>query len=133
MPMSDALRNRCLQHLDVMTHQSLRCLAMAGKVEEGPLRTYDGPSHPSHRLLVNVDQYESIEQDLCLYGICGIKDVARPEVHDAIGKCHRAGIRVFMITGDNKKTAEAIARDVGILAEGEEAECSFEGTRFLHH
>ena len=77
--------------------------------------------------------FESIEQNLSFFGICGIKDPARPEVRDSIMKCKTAGIRVFMITGDNKKTAEAIARDVGILAEGEEAECSFEGTCCSYH
>ena len=61
----------------------------------------------------------------------GIKDQARPEVRHSIEQCREASIRVFMITGDNKVTAEAIARDVGILQAGEEATCSFEGWNFI--
>ena len=57
----------------------------------------------------------------------GIKDQARPEVRASIDQCRQAGIRVFMITGDNKITAEAIARDVGILQPGEESLYSYEG------
>ena len=110
-----------------MSRHSLRCLALAGKKEEGPLRSYDGPHHSAHALLANVDKYEAIERDLCLFGFCGIKDPARPEVVDSIQLCKKAGIRVFMITGDNKLTAESIARDVGILKPGEESEASFEG------
>jgi len=49
----------------------------------------------------------------------GIKDPARPEVAGAIGRCRAAGIRVIMITGDSAPTASAIARDVGVFAEGE--------------
>ena len=45
----------------------------------------------------------------------GIKDPARPEVADSINKCHDAGVRVIMITGDARDTAVAIARDVNIL------------------
>ena len=49
----------------------------------------------------------------------GIKDPARPEVAGAIARCRAAGIRVIMITGDSAPTASAIARDVGVFAEGE--------------
>ena len=52
---------------------------------------------------------------MTFFGIVGIKDPARVEVKDSIEKCRQAGIRVFMITGDNQITAEAIARDVGIF------------------
>lgn len=45
----------------------------------------------------------------------GIKDPARPKVADSINKCHDAGVRVIMITGDARDTAVAIARDVNIL------------------
>jgi len=80
---------------------------------------------------VDVSTYDKIESDLIFYGLVGIKDQARPEVRHSIEQCREAGIRVFMITGDNKVTAEAIARDVGILQAGEEATCSFEGWNFI--
>jgi len=48
-------------------------------------------------------------------GMVGIKDPARPEVAESIKKCHDAGVRVIMITGDARDTAVAIARDVNIL------------------
>ena len=72
------------------------------------------------RQLLDINNFEAIEQNLTLFGICGIKDPARPEVRESIEKCKEAGIRVFMITGDNKATAEAIARDVGIFEPGED-------------
>jgi len=52
---------------------------------------------------------------LILICIVGVKDIPRKEVPDAIKKCHRAGIKVRMVTGDNLITAKAIAREVGIL------------------
>ena len=49
---------------------------------------------------------------MILIGIVGIKDQMRPEIPSAIAACSQAGINVRMITGDNKKTAKAIARQV---------------------
>lgn len=51
-------------------------------------------------------------------GVCGIKDTIKPEVPDAVLSCHSAGIDVKMVTGDNKITAEAIAREVNIIHKG---------------
>lgn len=45
----------------------------------------------------------------------GVRDEPRKEVPDAIKKCHRAGITVRMVTGDNIVTAKAIAKDVNII------------------
>lgn len=45
----------------------------------------------------------------------GIKDILRKEVPDAIAKCRLAGIKVRMVTGDNKITAKAIARECGLI------------------
>lgn len=59
--------------------------------------------------------FNEIEKDLVFLGITGIVDPPRPQVKNAIRIAREAGIRVFMITGDNKLTAEAIAKKIGIL------------------
>lgn len=61
------------------------------------------------------------EQDLTLLGLVGIVDPARTEAKEAVQKARNAGIRSMMITGDHALTAEAIARNLGILQEGERA------------
>jgi magnesium-transporting ATPase (P-type) len=48
---------------------------------------------------------------LTCIGVLGIRDIIRPEVPDAVDKCQKAGIKVRMVTGDNKVTALAIARE----------------------
>lgn len=50
--------------------------------------------------------------------LCGIRDKPRPGVKEAVEKCISAGITVRMVTGDNIKTARAIASEVSILKEG---------------
>ncbi len=45
----------------------------------------------------------------------GIKDPIREEIPESVQKCHTAGVRVRMITGDNQNTAIAIAKEAGIL------------------
>ena len=115
---------------------------MAGKLELGDLASYNGPHHPAHkfpipsslhpyRKLLDISGFEAIEQDLCLFGMVGIKDPARVEVRDSIALCKKAGIRVFMVTGDNLVTAESIARDVGIFEPSEDiSQKSFLGSTF---
>ncbi len=58
---------------------------------------------------------EEDERDLTVYGLIGFQDPLRPEVHDAIDECQRAGIQVKMITGDHALTAHAVAHAAGIL------------------
>ncbi|KAG2039128.1 hypothetical protein BDR03DRAFT_894591 [Suillus americanus] len=55
--------------------------------------------------------------DLTLVGLIGIRDPPRPDVLPSIGVIRRAGVRVFMVTGDFKLTALAIARQVGIITQ----------------
>jgi len=60
---------------------------------------------------------DELESDLVLLGFLGLEDPLRTEVPDAVAKCHTAGIDVVMITGDHPETAEAIARQAGIIQE----------------
>ena len=59
------------------------------------------------------------ESGFTLVGICGIEDVIREEVPNAVAQCHRAGITVKMVTGDNKVTARAIAKKCNIIGKDE--------------
>ena len=54
------------------------------------------------------------ESDLCLLGVVGLLDPPRPEVADAVERCHGAGLRVIVITGDDARTAAEVAHRVGI-------------------
>jgi len=62
---------------------------------------------------------DEVENKLVFLGLVGMIDPVRPEVCEAIKKCREAGIRPIMITGDHKATASAIARELGILEEGQ--------------
>ena len=58
-----------------------------------------------------------IEEDLVFVALIAMHDPPRPEVKDAIAECKRAGIETVMVTGDHKKTAMAIAGELGMEAE----------------
>lgn len=64
---------------------------------------------------------DALEKDLTFVGMMGMIDPPRPEVKVAVEKCRMAGIKPVMITGDHKITAIAIATDLSIMKEGEEA------------
>ena len=64
---------------------------------------------------------EELEVDLDLIGLVGMIDPARPEVKESIRIAQQAGIKTVMITGDHIVTASAIAKELGILKEGERA------------
>jgi P-type Ca2+ transporter type 2C len=58
---------------------------------------------------------QTVEVDLTFLGLVAMLDPPRPEVAAAVDKCHQAGIRIIMITGDYGLTAESIARRIGII------------------
>lgn len=81
--------------------EGLRILALASRELSGPPEDHIGNLHEELR-------------EMDLLALIGILDPARPEVMDAIGECHSAGIAVKMITGDHSSTAGSIARSLGI-------------------
>ncbi len=64
---------------------------------------------------------ETLECDLTFAGLVAMIDPPRPEAKDAVAICRRAGIKPVMITGDHVVTASAIARELGILLDGDRA------------
>ena len=57
---------------------------------------------------------EQAEHDLTLLGVAAMIDPPRPEVAGAVARCHSAGIRLIVVTGDHGLTAQGIAESVGI-------------------
>ncbi|XP_044304039.1 sarcoplasmic/endoplasmic reticulum calcium ATPase 1 isoform X1 [Varanus komodoensis] len=90
---------------------TLRCLALA---------TRDTPPKREDMVLEDSTRFAEYETDLTFVGCVGMLDPPRKEVSGSIQLCREAGIRVIMITGDNKGTAIAICRRIGIFGENEE-------------
>ncbi|CAH7689461.1 calcium-translocating P-type ATPase [Phakopsora pachyrhizi] len=75
--------------------------------------------------------YIKFEQNMTLVGLVGMLDPPRPEVKGAIAKCRSAGIKVIVITGDNKATAETICRQIGVFGTSEDlSDQSYTGREF---
>ena len=89
-----------------MAHKALRVIAVAFK---------DVTELPS-----KIDN-STIENNLTFVGLIGMIDPPREGVKEAVKTCKTAGIKTVMITGDHLETAKAIAKDLGILNNGEKA------------
>lgn len=113
VPLTATLKNRILE----LTRQygtgrdTLRCLALA---------TADSPMKPEDMDLNDANKFYTYEVNLTFVGVVGMLDPPRKEVFDSIVRCRAAGIRVIVITGDNKATAEAICRRIGVFTEEED-------------
>lgn len=104
LPLTDEIRSAIVDQNRDFSSQGLRVLAFAKKVlsENRPLTLED-------------------ENDLIFTGLIAMMDPPRVESAPAVADCRRAGIRPVMITGDHKITASAIAREIGILRDGDRA------------
>lgn len=98
-PLDDSGRQALLDRAHKLAERGLRVLMVA----EGSGKTQ--PDNPS---------------DLTAMGFVGISDPLRATVPAAIRRCHEAGVRVIMLTGDHPATARAIAREAGLLNGGGE-------------
>uniref|UniRef100_A0A8C2A7Y8 Calcium-transporting ATPase n=1 Tax=Cyprinus carpio TaxID=7962 RepID=A0A8C2A7Y8_CYPCA len=101
---------------------TLRCLALA---------TRDSPLKKDEMILSDTASFAQYESDLTFVGCVGMLDPPRTEVAASIKLCRHAGIRVIMITGDNKGTAVAICRRIGIFSEEDDVNrMAFTGREF---
>ncbi len=91
---------------DAMSENALRVLAVAYK----EIDTI--PQNPTS---------EELENGLTFMGLVGMIDPPRPEAKEAVAVCRKAGIKPVMITGDHVVTASAIAKELGILLDGDRA------------
>ncbi|XP_037954769.1 calcium-transporting ATPase sarcoplasmic/endoplasmic reticulum type isoform X3 [Teleopsis dalmanni] len=113
VPLTSALKNKILS----LTGQygtgrdTLRCLGLA---------VADSPMRPEEMDLGDSTKFFQYEINLTFVGVVGMLDPPRKEVFDSIVRCRAAGIRVIVITGDNKATAEAICRRIGVFGEDED-------------
>ncbi|ORX67088.1 calcium-translocating P-type ATPase [Linderina pennispora] len=95
-PLDQAARNQALRNISMMANHALRTFALAFKD-------------------ISDDEHQHVQRR------GRAADPLRPGVRQAVADCHKAGVIVRMITGDNIETARAIARDAGILTKGGKA------------
>jgi magnesium-transporting ATPase (P-type) len=110
LPLTDKIKDYILSVNHKMAREGLRVLALAsGEVEAGTT------------LVENAKNNNDYNNNYLFLGLVGIIDPSRKEVKDAVYRCKTSGIKVVMITGDQKLTALAIAKEIGIVNKYEPA------------
>ena len=104
-PLTEEDRKSILKATSLMAKEALRVLALAYKELNDD----------------TVKVTEDDERNLVFVGLVGMIDPPRPEVPKAIRIAKEAGIKVVMVTGDHKDTAISIAKQIGIIEEGEDS------------
>ncbi|MBB2182554.1 calcium-translocating P-type ATPase, PMCA-type [Lachnospiraceae bacterium MD1] len=122
----DFMINRCTtvyqngKHLPITNKEKNRLIALNNSMTEKALRVIAIAYKNISRDKVKASSSE-LENGLTFIGLIGMIDPPREEVKDAVRLCRQAGIKPVMITGDHVLTAKAIAKELGILANGDEA------------
>merc|ERR1712142_521985 len=122
--MSPKIKSRILEMANAWGTgtDTLRCLALG---------CIDNPMGKSEMDLEDSSKFLNYESGITFVGMVGMMDPPRTEVTPSIKDCVQAGIRVVMITGDNKNTAIAICRRIGIFSEDQSTEgLAFTGREF---
>ncbi|KAL4476839.1 hypothetical protein ABPG72_010676 [Tetrahymena utriculariae] len=112
LPIDEKTKQKMLDSIKNMADKALRTLVCAYK---------DIPDNADITTKNEQGVFSIETSDLTLHAIFGIYDVVRPEVPGAIEKCKIAQIKVRMVTGDNKDTARAIAKECGILTSADDS------------
>jgi Ca2+-transporting ATPase len=123
--LTDEDRSKILAEADRMSAQALRVLAICRRVRKGQdpplIDPTASPRSMPPRSMPSAHSAEEVERELTFLGLVGMMDPPRAGVKEAVATCRRAGIRAVMITGDHRITATAIAQEIGLWDEGDEA------------
>ncbi len=103
----------------ITAHDHKHVLAQVAKMASSALRVLAGAYRDVSESMADALSADEIERELVFVGLVGMYDPPRAEAKAAIATCHRAGIRVVMITGDHAETAAAIARELGVKTHGD--------------
>ncbi len=100
IPFTPTLKQKMMAANEGMAKSALRVLGLAYRELKAADRS---------------EEHEDVENNLVFVGLTGMMDPPRKEVREAIVKCRKAGIKTVMITGDHQTTAEAIAKQLGMI------------------
>jgi len=102
VPLTNERRQEIAESSSRLAAQALRVLALA------------------YREFPHTDREKFTETEMVFSALAGMIDPPREEVKGAVERCRAAGVRPVMITGDHPETAGAIARELGIVGEGDQ-------------
>lgn len=102
-PLTELDRKKILSANHALAQNALRVIALAYR---------EVPDDLVHKI-------KAVEKNLIFVGLAGIIDPPREGVKEAVTQCHKAGIKLMMITGDHEITATAIAKQIGLYKEGD--------------
>ncbi|RHZ62653.1 calcium-transporting ATPase [Aspergillus thermomutatus] len=123
VPLTQAYNDLLSREVVEYGNRGLRVIALAS--------VDDIADNPLLHNAQTTEEYAQLERNMTLIGLVGMLDPPRTEVADSVKQCRAAGIRVIVITGDNRNTAESICRQIGVFGEDEDLTGkSFTGREF---